>query len=163
MTHSTLLLNALAKALGLVENEMPEPEDETEFMESVSALMGEDCLSACVRALTAHRDGTLGHEDTLMRLVILLKSRPHLLCGLSQWVPEDKLESCTSPSYLEIKAGINDTMRRSSTTSARELSQQPLCALQRTLRFRSGSTAVPVGNHSENCIRGVLSKQVQQS
>lgn len=73
-----------------------------------------------ISALTEHKNGDLGHEATLMRLVLLLKERPHLLCGLSMWVPDDKVRSAGSPAYLELRVGVMDTLNRckSSTVQA---------------------------------------------
>ena len=69
--------------------------------------------SQCIAALTQHKQGALDHEATLRRLVVLLKARPHLLCGLSMWVPADKVQAACTPTYLELRAGVLDTMSRS--------------------------------------------------
>lgn len=67
----------------------------------------------CIAALTEHKRGELDHEATLRRLVLLLKQRPHLLCGLSMWVPPAKVQAASTPTYLELRAGVLDTMSRS--------------------------------------------------
>jgi hypothetical protein len=66
----------------------------------------------CLAALVEHKEGNLGHEATLVRLVSLLKERPHLLCGLSLWVPPEKLKASPTPAYQDLQDGITDTLNR---------------------------------------------------
>lgn len=66
-----------------------------------------------IEALEEQKVGRLSPEDCLMRLVIVLRERPHLLCGLSMWVPPVLLRQSSAACFLEIRAGISDTLRRS--------------------------------------------------
>ena len=65
-----------------------------------------------VQALNIHRAGGATHEETLLTLVQLLSVRPHLLCGLSMWVPADQVASSSQPAFVALRMGVNETLGR---------------------------------------------------
>lgn len=71
-------------------------------------------LLQVIAALTQHKAGGATDEATLGKLVTLLQERPHLLCGLTMWVPENELQEASTPAYCQLRDGVTATLSNAS-------------------------------------------------